>query len=67
MRAAYKGGPRRGQIDYHNILVTDDLNIYTLIKAYLPLPKFLKKVLTREIKYPKLISSCEGRNFLSFY
>jgi hypothetical protein len=47
------------------ILVANDLIINTMIEANMPLPKFSKKVLTREGKYPKLISSCEGRNFLS--
>jgi hypothetical protein len=63
MRAGCKGGMREGRREYYKILVADGLIIYTLVKAYLPLPKFSKKVLTREVKYPKLLPSCEGRNF----
>jgi hypothetical protein len=48
------------------ILVANDLIIYTLIGQYLRLLEIPKKSLTREGKYPKLIPACEGRNFLSF-
>jgi hypothetical protein len=57
----YKGGMA------HKNMVANDLIINTLIGANMPLPKFSKKVLTREGKYPKLIPSCEGRNFLSIF